>query len=255
MIRGLYTSALGMTTQMKKMDVVSNNIANVDTAGFKRDRVVTRSFTEELMKRLDDPNDLNHSTKVGSVSQGVFVDDIYTDFATGSMRATGGTLDLAISGEGFFTIQVPGENGDMTQKYTRDGIFTLDSTRTLMTKTGFKVMGQDGPIVIPDGDIAINDSGAVYSNGQYVDTMKMVSFEDLHTLRKFKDSLYSTTAETKEKPFTAIIEQGYVESSNANSVREMVDMITTSRLYEANQRMITIHDTVLQRTVNDLGRK
>lgn len=257
MIRGLYTSALGMTSQMKKMDVISNNIANVNTAGFKKDTVVTRSFTEELMRRLDDPGDRDHSVKVGNVSQGVFVDDVYTSFESGSLQNSGGALDLAISGAGFFAVSVMNRDGTATEKYTRDGAFTLTVSGTLVSKDGNPVIGENGPLTIPapQGIITIDERGQVFSNDEYVDTVKMVDFEDTHTLRKIGDNYYSTTENSVEKPVTGTVVQGYLENSNVNSVREMVDMINISRVYEANQRMIVTIDTTLQRSANDLGRK
>lgn len=255
MIKGLYTSALGMTTQMNKMDVVANNIANIDTTGFKKDKVVTRAFTEELIKRLGDQSDIRRTVPVGGMSKGLFIDDVYTDFSSGSLRNTGAPLDLAISGEGFFVIMAENANGVLEENYSRDGAFTLDANRVLVTKLGQRVMGLNGEITIPDGDIVVDSNGEIYSNDEYVDTLRMTSFSDLHSLRKFKDSLYSTTAQSQPIPFTGIIEQGYVENSNAGSVNEMLDMIATSRLYEANQRMILAHDTILQRVANDIGRK
>ena len=255
MIRGLYTSALGMTTQMNKMDVVANNIANMDTTGFKKDKVVTRSFTEELMKRLGDQSDILRTVPVGGMSMGLFVDDIYTDFRNGSLRSTGAPLNLAIVGEGFFVIMAENANGVMEEKYSRDGSFTLDAGRVLMTKLGQRVMGLNGEIMIPDGEIAINSNGEIYSDDEYIDTLRLQSFSDLHSLRKYKDNLYNITEQSQPIPFAGIIEQGFVENSNANSVNEMLDMITTARLYDANQRMITAHDTILQRVSNDIGRK
>jgi len=244
-----------MTTQMNKMDVVANNIANINTTGFKKDKVVTRAFTEELMLRVHDQSDIRRTVPVGGMSMGLFVDDIFTDFSGGSLQNTGGPLDLAITGEGFFTIMAENAGGQMQEYYSRDGAFTLDSNRVLMTKLGQRVMGQNGEITIPDGHITINSSGEIYSNDEYVDTLRLTSFSDLHSLRKYKDNLYATTTQSQPIAFTGGIDQGYVESSNADSVREMIDMITTARLYEANSKMIQTHDTILQRVANDVGRK
>lgn len=241
---------------MQKMDVVANNIANVNTTGYKKDMVITRSFSEELMKRLDDPGyQFPHEKKVGNVSQGVFVDDVYVDFSSGSLRNTGGPLNLAIVGSGFFAVQTTDGNGNPVEMYTRDGAFTQSVDGTLMTKEGNKVVGLNGDIVLEDGQISINQLGDVYVNDIFIDTIKMVDFEDTHTLRKTKDNLYTTTAESAVTAFAGTIEQGVLENSNVNSVKEMVDIITVSRTYDANQRMITMHDTTLNRAVNDLGRK
>lgn len=255
MIRGLYTSSLGMTTQMKKMDVVSNNIANVSTTGYKKDLAVTRSFSEELMSRLNDDESIFSTPKVGKVTHGLFVDDIYTDFTQGSLENTGNTFDLSITGEGFFAVNVQGANGDTSEKYTRDGNFTLDSNGTLVTTDGSYVQGTKGNITIPNGTVTIDEQGNIYANSQFIDKLKIVDFEDKHSLRKYGDNFYDKTNESQEKTFEGGVVQGYLETSNVNSVKEMVEMITLSRVYEANQRFITTHDTILNRIANDIGRK
>lgn len=257
MLRGLYTSALGMTTQINKMDVVSNNIANADTTGFKKDITITQSFSDEMMKKLDDPKYklIKHSDDLGNVNLGVFVDMVHTDFTSGSLKQTSGSLDLALDGEGFFSISVTDNNGEAIEKYTRDGSFTIDSQNRLVTKEGNLVLGESGPIVIPNGEINITDDGDIYSNGEFVDKLKLTDFENKETLRKFGDNLYDIIDETNVREFSGKITQGFLEASNVNTVQEMVNMITISRIYEANQKMIQTHDSTLGRAVNDLGKK
>ena len=253
MIKGLYTSALGMTTQMKRMDVVANNIANANTTGFKRDTVATQSFSAELARRLDDPATpagRDHDTPMGKMSMGVFVDTVYTDFSTGSLTATGGVYDLALLDSGFFTIAT-----DAGLRYTRDGSFTINAERTLCTKDGYAVQGQSGNITIPDGFVTIAEDGGIYVEGQYVDRLLLADFENPDSLRKAGANLFSTTADSVEKPMTSLVQQGTIENSNINPVREMVEMIALSRAYETNQRMIGIHDTMLGRAVSDIGRR
>ena len=254
MIKGLYTSALGMTTQMKRMDVVANNIANANTTGFKRDIVATQSFSAELAKRLDDPSGVstqNHDAKLGPISQGVFVDSVHTDFTTGNLVQTGGTYDLAILDSGFFSVL----SDDGTRRYTRDGSFTIANDHTLRTKDGYIVEGQNGAITLPEGFITFSPAGEIFADGEYVDALRLADFENPESLRKYGDNLYATSAESFEKPVTGSVQQGFLESSNTNAVREMVDMITVSRLYETNQRMVTIHDTILGRAVAEIGKR
>lgn len=245
---------MGMITQMQRMDVVTNNIANVDTTGYKKDQVVSQSFTEELMKRINDPGlrmfKEFRDFPVGRVSQGVFVDDVYTDFSAGSLRQTNGPLDLALNGQGFFCVNVNGE-----ELYTRDGSFKLMSDGTLVTSDGGIVQGLNGDIVIPNGTITISEQGRVYSNDQYIDTLKLTDFTDKHTLRKDKDNYWRTTPESQTSAFTGLVVEGYLENANVSSVKEMVEMITLSRAYETNSRMITIHDTTLGRAVSEIARR
>ncbi len=256
MIRGLYTSAVGMMTQMQKMDVVSNNIANCDTTAFKKDDVVVQSFSEELAKRLDDPkyNLIKYNKGIGGMSLGVFVDEVFTDFSTGSL-IEGGNLDFAINGEGFFTVSVTDQNGEATEKYTRDGSFTLNANNNLMTSDGYYVMGEGGIITIPNGIISIDAKGNIYSGDEFVDRLKLADFENKESLRKVGNNLYETIDETVVRDFGASIIQGRLEKSNVNTVREMVKMISLSRNYEANQKMIQTHDSMLNRAVNDIARK
>ncbi len=256
MIRGLYTSALGMTTQMNVMNVLADNIANVNTTGHKRDFVVTRSFTEEYMRLLDDPSqDMFHDYPIGKVSQGLFVDDIYTDFSSGGFKQTDAPLDLAIAGEGFFVVNTTDKDGKTVEKYTRDGGFTLNANNTLVAKTGEPVQGERGNIVIPNGNIFIDERGRVYSGETFIDTIKVVDFKDKHLLRKQSDN-YLTAAEGAEKTtFTGKLEQGFLEGSNVNPVSEMIKVIAMSRTYEANSKMLQTHDTLLGRSVTDIARR
>lgn len=257
MLRGLYTSGLGMTTQMKRMDVVANNIANADTTAFKRDGVITQSFSEELLKRINDPekNSVSMEAKLGNISQGLFVDTVYTDFSAGNMQRTGGTFDLAIAGSGFFAVSVTDRQGNTTERYTRDGAFTLSADRTLMTKDGHKLLGENGEIVVPDGSISIDENGVIRVDGEEIDIIKMVDFQNPQSLRKIGSNLFTTTNETQTVEFGNTIIQGHLENSNINTVREMVELISVSRAYEINQKMVQNHDTIMGRIANDIGRR
>ncbi len=255
MIRGLYTSALGMTTQMKKMDIISNNIANINTTGYKKDVVITQSFTEELTKRLNDRADIRINPPIGKMTHGVFVDTIYSQFSNGSLQQTDAPLDIAISGDGFFAVNFTDNNGAVTERYTRDGAFSLSTTGQLVTREGYSVLGQNGAITLPDGDISIDETGRVYSAGEYVDTLRLVNFNDSQTLRKTGDNMFTTTNDSQVTPFTGNVVQGFIENSNVNSVKELVDLITVNRNYEANQKMISYQDTLLGRAVSEIARK
>jgi flagellar basal-body rod protein FlgG len=252
MIRGLYASALGMTTQMRRMDVVSNNIANAGTTGFRQDTIVTRSFSDELMNRLRDSSDTQRHTRIGMASPGLFVDDVFTDFSGGSIVQTEGTLDVAIMGDGFFSIGL----GDVdTVRYTRDGSFTLSQDRMLMTTEGNLVLGENGTITLPDGYIVIDEQGGVFVDGEFIDRLRMFNVEDKQTLRKIGDNLFNSSDQTVETPFVGGLISGALESSNVNPVREMVSMINLSRTYEANQRIIAMFDTVMGQASSDVGRR
>jgi flagellar basal-body rod protein FlgG len=242
-----------MITNMQRMDVITNNMANADTTSFKRDHVVSHQFSEIMMHRLNDPWNLPgvrlfHSTAIGPVAPGVFVDDVFTDWTQGTMRQTGSHFDLALQGRGFFVVNINGE-----ELFTRDGSFTL-MNGMLLTAEGGRVQGLNGDIVLPDGIAVIGEHGRIYVNGEYVDTFLLTNFTDLHSLRKMEDNFFRTTEDSVRSAFEGRVHQGFLENSNSNIVNEMVQMITLSRAYETNARMISIQDDTLQRAVNDLAR-
>lgn len=257
MIRGLYTSAIGMMTQMNKMDVVTNNIANVDNTGFKQDTTVVQSFSDEMMKIFNDPEQrlIKQNNNIGKVTLGNFITEVSTNFTNGSIKETGGTYDLAIDGEGFFVVEDIAQDGTTIERYTRDGSFTLDANGSLVTKDGKYVLGDNGRITIPNGQVNISENGYIYANGEFVDRIKLVDFENKESLRKYGENLYNRIEETQEKPFTAKIMQKHLEGSNVNIVDEMVNLINVSRVYEMNSKMIQSHDTILGKAVNEIARK
>jgi len=251
MVRGLYTSALGMITHMQRMDVTTHNMAHVNTTGHKRDHVVSHAFSDEMMVRLNDPgvrmfrDSLQHN--IGNINPGVFVDDIVTVWEQGTLQMTDNDLDLALSGQGFFTVMLDDE-----ELFTRSGSLTLFNG-LLMTSDGGRVQGLNGDINLPNGNIVIDEDGRIFVESEYIDTLRLTSFTDLHSLRKMQDNLFRTTEQSEEIPFVGSVQQGFLEGSNVNIVREMVNMINNSRAYETNARMITKIDQTLQHAVNSIG--
>jgi flagellar basal-body rod protein FlgG len=237
-----------MITQMQRMDVVSNNMANADTTSFKRDHVVSHAFSEVMMHRINDPGlRLFRNTPIGQVGPGVFVDDVWTDWTQGAFRNTGSDFDLALAGQGFFTVDLNGE-----EVFTRDGAFTLFEGM-LMTIDGARVQGLNGDIVLPPGLVVFNALGQIFVDGDYIDTLRLTTFTDLHTLRKMEDNFFRTTEDSVMAAFEGNVLQGYLENANVSIVREMVEMIALSRAFETNSRMITIQDQTLARAVNDIA--
>jgi flagellar basal-body rod protein FlgF len=252
LVRGLYTSAIGMKTQFKRMDVISNNLANVDNTGFKKDIVVSRSFPEELTKRINDrQNGFPNNRNIGRMSLGLYIDEVYTNFAQGSLSLTNDPFNLALDGKGFFAIQAE----DGTERYTRDGSFVLNSDGILMTKEGNYVLGENGIISLEEqGNIRIDEEGNIYLNNELVDRLRIVNFNNPESLRKVGDNLLERSNQSAEIAFEGKVLQGYLETSNVNVVQEMVDMITATRIYEANQKAVQTHDETLGKAVNEVGR-
>lgn len=256
MIRGLYTSGWSMLAIQKKMDVISNNLANVNTNGFKKDTVVYESFPDVLTRRINDSrSNLNPSGIVGGMRLGSDVGEVFTYFTQGQLTNTGGRLDMAIedADSAFFSVLVPDDGGNMTEYYTRDGAFIMGPGNALITKEGYAVEGQNGPIVLDGGDFSVEPDGRVVQNGETVDTLLIRQFTDTKTLRKYGDNLLARTDQTEEEPFGGTVQQGFLELSNVNIVREMVDMITVMRSYEANQKVLQAQDSTLDKAVNQVG--
>lgn len=256
MVRGLFTAYTGMNNEQRRLDVLSNNLANAATVGYKAEGATNQSFDNVLAIKINDSSEMGVDRKIGDLSLGVKVGEVYTDFSQGSLRETGNTFDLAIDGEGFFAVNVVDKNGDSETMYTRDGSFKMTSEGFITDSEGNKLIGSGGYVQVPTNasQISIDSAGAIYANGEYVDTIQLVDFEDYDYLAKHGTNLYQAVEGAQTKDSTGLIRQGYTEQSNVNSVSEMVKLITITRAYEANQKVLQAFDSTLQKSCNDIGR-
>ncbi len=256
MLRGLYTAWTGMVNEQKRMDVLSNNMANATTVGFKLDKSTSQAFDQVLDLKIRDGSQAYHNQAIGHLSLGVKIGETFTDHAQGSIRQTGGTYDCALSGKGFFTVKVIPADGEAKTRYTRDGRFTLTKEGLLVDADGNAIQGEGGDIYIPTDakHVAISEQGMITADGEVIDSLKITDFEDYDYLKKFGNTLFEPVEGATEIDAKAQVIQGYTEQSNVNVVREMVDMITVTRAYEANQKVIRSYDTMLQSAANDIGR-
>ena len=256
MIRGLYTSAWSMMADSKKMDVISNNLANANTNAYKKDTVIYETFPEVLTKRINDTRSrLNPSGNVGDMQLGSDVGEVYTYFKQGQIMTTNSSLDMAFknSDSAFFTVRVLDGNGTPRNYYTRDGAFSLNADMQLVNKDGHPVMGENGPITLQSDKFTVASDGTIIEDGQVVDRLLIREFADTTTLRKYGDNLVETTDQTVEQPFSGTVVQGNLEQSNVNTVKEMVDMISVMRSYEASQKLLQLQDGTLEKVVNEVG--
>ncbi|HHW47943.1 MAG TPA: flagellar hook-basal body protein [Clostridiaceae bacterium] len=256
MLRGLYTSGWSMMANSKKMDIIANNLANVNTNAFKKDTVIFESFPEMLTKRINDTRSrLNPSGIVGTMELSSDVGEIFTYYNQGALTSTENRLDFAIkdSDSAFFTVQALDEEGNAGEYYTRDGAFTLDENGRLMTMAGYAVLGENGHIYLSSDDFTVERDGTIVQNGEVVDRLLIREFTDTTTLRKVGLNLVARTDETQEREFTGQVQQGFLEQSNVNVVKEMVDMINVMRAYEANQKALQAIDGTLELAVNQVG--
>ncbi|MCI5937330.1 MAG: flagellar basal-body rod protein FlgF [Eubacterium sp.] len=256
MLRGLYTAWTGMSNEQKRLDVISNNMANSDTIGYKDERVSSQAFDQVLAIKVRDGSQAYHNQAIGHLSLGVKVGEVYTDYSQGSVRETGNTFDLALSGKGFFTVNVTDKNGDTHTRYTRNGQFQLTKDGVLTDADGNRIQGQAGDIVINPSakNVTISADGTITADGTVVDTLKIVDFEDYDYLKKYGNTMYEPVDGATTIDASTEVLQGYTEQSNVNVVKEMVDMITITRAYEANQKVIRSYDSMLDSAVNQVGR-
>jgi flagellar basal-body rod protein FlgF len=276
MLRGIYTGASGMIVQQARLDVVSNNLANVDKTGFKKDLTIFKAFPDMLIRRLSDnglgvtpAGSYDTMPYVGKLGTGVEVNEVYTDFDQGSLQRTENNFDLALEGRGFLTVQT--ERGE---RYTRNGSFTINQDGILMNHNGYPVIGEKGIIRVQHNNFIVNEQGEILVNGALdpnsvvgmadndwsqpivLDRLKLVDFEKIRELKKEGDSLWKETEYSGPPlpPGNLKVIQGFLEKSNVNMIREMVDMIEVQRSYEANQKAVQTHDTELGRLINEVAR-
>lgn len=258
MIRSLWIAKTGLDAQQTNLDVISNNLANVSTNGFKRSRAV---FEDLLYQTLRQPGaQSTQTTQVPSgLTLGTGVRPVSTEriFTQGSLQQTENPLDMAINGQGFFQIQMP----DGTLAYTRDGSFQKDSTGQVVTSSGYPL---SPAITIPqnalsvaisrDGIVSVTLPGATAPT--QVGTVQLATFVNVGGLQSMGENLFVETASsgtpTPNTPGlngTGLLNQGYVETSNVNVAEELVSMIQTQRAYEVNSKVITTSDNMLGRLV------
>ncbi len=256
MVRGLYTGWKGMENEQKRLDIISNNLANSSTVGFKSEGVTNQSFDDVLTIKVRDASNTNNNSVLGKMTPGVKIGEIYTDYTQGSLRESSGTYDMAIEGTGFFAVSVVDKAGNESTKYTRAGQFLMDKEGYIVDVNGNKLLSESGYLQVPSetGSVAVDLNGNVYADNQLVDTIKLVDFEDYNYLKKFGDTMYGTVEGAIEKEATGAIRQGYTEQSNVNVVSEMVDLIAITRAYEANQKIIQTMDTTLELAATSVGK-
>jgi flagellar basal-body rod protein FlgF len=239
----------GARIQELRLEVLSNNMANISTVGFKEDRVFripsTPSSAEEAIP-FAAPGELPLGI-IASLPAGTF-----TNYEQGNLKETGNALDIGLAGEGFFSVQTP--NGI---QYTRKGNFVLNSDEMLVTQEGYKVQGKGGrEIRISGKDVVVDASGAIIVDGSEVDTLNIVDFPNKKGLLKYGDSLYSPVDPMDQgiPAVKTLVQQGFIEGSNVDSIKVMTEMIDVMRGYESYMKAIQSMTETDSKSVNDLGK-
>lgn len=262
MIRALYTAASGMNAQQANIDVVANNLANVNTAGFKKSRMEFQDLVYQQLVAPGSPTSTSSESPVGlEVGLGTRAAATARDFSNGNLRATNAPLDLAIEGRGFFQVALP--SGETA--YTRAGSLHRSAEGALVTADGFAIEPQ---ITLPENAVSISISKAGIVSAQIagqsavqeVGTLELATFQNPAGLRALGGNLFATTSASGEattgvpgQEGIGTIAQGFLEDSNVSVVEEMVNMILAQRAYEANSKVVKASDEMLTQ-VNSLVR-
>lgn len=262
MVKGLYTAYTGMVQEQRRLDTLTNNLANATNNAYKKEGMTSKSFGDELAWRIKDTQ--RNIRGIGYLDLGVKVGETYTDWSQGPFQVTDKESDVAIAGDGFFSVEFTDKQGNTSVRLTRDGEFTVDVNGYLRTVDGDYVLnqqasqnrttGQAGYIRIdPVLPYTINPQGNIYQEGQLVGAIGLVDVDNYDYIYKTGENMYDIEDGGQIIASTASLEQGALEQANIQVVDEMVSMITVQRAYEAGQRMIRTEDETLEMTVSQVG--
>jgi len=271
-----------MRAQQWRLDAVANNLANVATDAYKKDVTSFKAFPEMLLRRQNDDGVYLHpfgsadaAPIIGRLGTGVELNELFTNFSQGAPRETSSDFDMMLEGKGFFAVATP-----YGERYTRNGSFILGKEGLLVTKDGYPVLGENGPINVKANNFKVDPEGRVWVNAVYqdddpenlvgrvsnqwedpviLDTLKIVEFELDRYLEKQGTSLYRES-QTSGPAFIMNdinrpkVIQGFIEASNVDPVLEMVQMIEVNRAYEANQKVIQSEEQALGTLINQVAK-
>lgn len=233
----MYKALSGAIAQMHKLEVASQDLANVNTSGYKGQRL---AFNEVLAARLP------AATRPGGF---VAVGDQRTNFVQGDLQGTGNPFHLAVDGEGYFVIDTP-----RGERYTRNGSFTLSADGTVITPQGEPLLGEGGPIQVTGGKMDVGLDGTVRSENGEVGKLRIVRFLDTLRVAKEGANLLRADAANVEDVAAPKVAQGHLEQSNVSPIDSMVSMITIQRQFEAYERAMRLMDGATQKIIADAGR-
>ncbi|MBL8990310.1 MAG: flagellar hook-basal body protein [Phycisphaerae bacterium] len=255
---GSYMSASGVLANLHRMDVWSNNLANVNTPGFKAD-VVSMRLREAA--RVEDPSlaFAPSNAMLERLGAGVKLGPSRVDLSQGSIEVTNRELDLALRGNGFFTVSAPVDGGGTEVRLTRDGRLSLNARREMvMAASGLPVLDDKGkPIALPNGgQVKVDGDGRIRQGGVEVGRLAVVSVDDAETMPKAGEGLFRPTAAqfSRRKAGAATVEQGALERSGVDPIAAMLEIGKAERAVGSNLRMIQIQDELMQRTIGTFAR-
>jgi flagellar basal-body rod protein FlgF len=228
---GMYSALSGDVNMMDKLDVVANNLANVNTVGFKKDNLYFSKMLDNASQSL-----------TGGLTDNAIISQsgVFTDYSAGSMQKTDNTFDMALDGEGFFAVKTP-----QGVAYTRQGNFKRDKNGMLTTIDGYEVLGKGGgSISIPGGKVEVDATGKITVDGTDTGTIDVVDFPKPYQLKKTSSAMFlpANAQVTPQAATKTTVRQGFVENANVNAIAEMMQIIECSRSFESCQRVIRSYD-------------
>ncbi|PFG04361.1 flagellar hook-basal body protein [Bacillus sp. es.034] len=277
MFRGFYTVASGMLSQQRKTEMLTNNMSNANTPGYKADQASMRAFPEMLMDRMDSTSiptekklSLPFNQRVGALNTGVYMQETIPSFVQGDLQETGRGLDVAlldgsmpvdeeteIRGSVFLTVEGP----DGSPRYTRNGNLTVNGNGFLTTNSGFYMLDENGDRIQLESDqFTISENGQIVVDGNAVATLGVGYSDNPNLLVKQGEGLFATEGNAalpdayEEDNVSFAAKQGFLERSNVDTSRTMTDMMSAYRAFEANQKVLQAYDRSMEKAANEIGR-
>lgn len=244
MVRGFYALGSGMLTQSRILTGISNNLANVETPGYKKKEVTASTFGSMMINRVD-----SEKTPIGSMSLITVADKTNVIHSEGTLKNTERSLDFAIQGEGFFAVQ--GKSGTV---YTRNGSFNVDADGYLVLGNVGRVLGQNGPIQIGTDQFSADTQGNLAVNGKNVNKIAVYNFNDYNNLKIAGEGMYTSAGAAATLIQNPKIMWKTVEGSNVNAAEEMTDALKAQRDLQNCSQAIKMYDQVLSNAVTNIGK-
>jgi flagellar basal-body rod protein FlgF len=241
---GMYAAVSGNMVSAQRLEIITNNLANINTVGFKKDRMIFDTMLNSAKNPTQPAGMLTDAPVLSTYT-------VDTDYSAGPQKQTGNPLDLALDGSGFFVVNTP-----QGKAYTRQGNFHLDAGGKVITADGYEVQAGGGPLTIKGGKVDINEKGEVSVDGQQVSTLSVVDFPKPYQMQKIGSAMFvpSDPAMTEQPATGALVRQGALEDSNVHPLLEMANLIETTRFYESCVKTIQSYDEMANKAANDLGR-
>ncbi|MDO7788386.1 flagellar hook-basal body protein [Desulforamulus aquiferis] len=254
MLRGLYISMNSLNVQQAKINTVSNNLANADTPGYKKNDIEVGNFPHALKLALE-KGSAERREILGFANLGNMVSKEVIINSQGILTDTGVITDFGLQGQGYFTLESP--TGE--EFYTRDGSFQLDRDGYLLNSEGYYVIGEGGPIIISEpNSFYVKEDGTIIEgegeDAQEIDRLRIVEFEDTSLLRKVDGNYFTDPDNTGTEAENTRVSQRSLEKSNVDMVKEISSMIATARIYESSHKLVQINDELLDKSINQVGR-